>query len=176
MARGVERGTQGVPSAYLLQANQRASANVLVQGGSESERVAAVRALHDTSRLSGCPFCAAHGARDHDRLLRSLLGWLGQQDGPSPLECEGGTLYVEDPGALSTLVQRMLIDHCERIRGAGPGAPAARLVPVRRGPARLAAGSPRDLRHDVANGRLLPALHDVLDKYHLRLGLRVRAR
>jgi DNA-binding NtrC family response regulator len=176
VAWSVERGAQGVHSAHLLRRNKRAPANVIVQGGSESERVAAVRTLHSTSRLAGAPFCAAHGARDHDRLLRSLLSWLGQEDGPSPLDCEGGTLYVDDPGALSALAQRMLIDHCERSRDLGPVPPASNYASSRRGPARIAAGSARDLRHDVSSGRLLPALHDTLDKLHLRLGISRRAR
>lgn len=172
MARRAERSVQGVHSAHLLRLNQRASAHVLVQGGSEYERVAAVRGLHEKSRLAGAPFCATHGARDHDGLLRSLLCWSGQEDGPAPLACQGGTLYVDDPGALSDLVQRMLIDHCERTRDLGP------LARLARGPARIAAGSASDLRHDVSNGRLLAALHDTLDKLHLRLDIhrRVRAR
>ena len=176
MARRAERGAQGVLSAHLLQRNQRARANVLVQGGSESERVAAVRELHERSRLANAPFCAANGVRDHEHLLRSLLRWSGQEDGPSPLECEGGTLYVDDPGALSELVQKMLMDHCERTRDVGPVVPRSRVVGAPRGPARIAAGSARDLCHDVSKGRLLPALHDTLDKFHLRLGIRRRAR
>ena len=163
MARSVERGAQGVHSAYLLLLNQRASANVLVEGGTEVERVEAVRTLHDTSRISGAPFCATHGARDEDRLVSALNRWLGYEDGVPPLECAGGTLYVDEPGALSQLAQRLLVDHSERVdEGRATRRPIS-------GPARLAAGGHRDLSDDVASGRLLPALHDILDKFHIRL-------
>jgi DNA-binding NtrC family response regulator len=157
-----------VHSAYLLRLNQRASAHVVVEGGSENDRVEAVRVLHLTSRLSDAPFCAANGVRDHDRLVRALNHWLGHEDGPSPLECSGGTLYVDDPGSLSLLAQRLLIDHTERVEeGKVIGTPIT-------GPARLAVGASRDLKRDVASGRLLPALHDTLDKLRIRLGGRRR--
>ena len=157
-------------SAYLLRLNQRASANVVVQGGSEEERVEAIRLLHDTSPLHRAPFCAAHGARDHDRIVHALNRWLGHEEGPPPLECSGGTLYVDDPGSLPILAQRLLMDHAERLEeGKANG------IPIH-GPLRLAAGAPRDLNRDVASGRLLPALHDTLDKFRIRLGGRRRGR
>ena len=165
-----ERRTQGADSAYLLLLNQRASANVVVEGGSESDRVEAVRSLHATSPLFQAPFCAAHGARDHDRLVRALNHWLGHADGPSPIDCSGGTLYVDDPGSLSHLAQRLLIDHTDRLEeGRIIGTP----VP---GPARFAVGAAHDLGRDVASGRLSPALHDTMDKFHIRLGGRRRGR
>lgn len=164
MTRSVERRAQGVHSACLLRMHQRVSANVVVRGGSESDRIEAVRALHDTSPLSREPFCAAHGARDHERLVRALNHWLGHEDGPSPLECTGGTLYVDDPGSLSLLAQRLLIDHSDRVEG---GKVIGLPFP---GPVRLAVGASRDLRRDVASGRLLPALLDTLDKFRIRLG------
>lgn len=176
MARRVGRGAQGVHSAHLLQLNQRARANVLVQGGREKDRIAAVSELHRTSGLANAPFCAAHGMRDHEILLCSLRHWLGYEEGNSPLDCDGGTLYVDDPGALPAIVQRMLVDHCERSRDPGRGPVASNLGPVRRGPARVAAGSERDFRHDLRAGRLLPALHDTLDKFRIRLGIPRRAR
>jgi hypothetical protein len=169
----MERGAQGVRSARLLQRNQRAPVNVVVDGGRERDRIAAVRALHRASVLRDRAFCVAHGVRDHDRLHRSLMHWLGLADGPAPLECEGGMLYVDDPGALSAFVQRMLIDQGERARSGLAADPAAGPGP---GPARLAAGNGCDLGEDVARGRLLPALHDMLDKFHLEIGLRRRER
>lgn len=170
MTRSVERRAQGVHSAYLLLLNQRASASVVVQGGIEADRIEAVRVLHDTSPLSHAPFCAAHGARDHDRLVRALNHWLGHEEGPSPLECTGGTLYVDDPASLSPLAQRLLIDQADRVEeGKLIGIPVS-------GPVRLAIGASRDLKRDVANGSLLPALLDTLDKFRIRLGGRRHGR
>ena len=170
MTRSVERRAQGVHSANLLRLNQRASANVLVEGGTEEERVAAVRALHETSPLHHALFCAAHGVRDHDRIVHALNHWLGHVEGPAPLECSGGTLYVDDPGSLPVLAQRLLIDHANRLEEGKAGG-----IPIH-GPMRLAAGAARDLKRDVASGRLLPALHDTLDKFRIRLGGRRRGR
>ncbi len=170
VAGSVERRALGVHSAYLLLLNQRASANVLVEGGTESDRIEAILALHDTSRLCFAPFCAAHGARDDDRVIRALFHWFGLEEGPAPLDCSGGTLYIEDPGSLSLLAQRLLITHLERVEE------GKFIGTVISGPVRLAAGAPRDLERDVAKGRLLPALHDNLDKFRIRLGRRRRGR
>lgn len=164
MTRRVGRGASGVHSAHLLRLNQRAAPNVVVEGGSEPERVEVMRELHRSSPLANAPFCATHATRDHDRLLASLYHWLGHADGPPELNCAGGTLYVDDPGALSLLVQKLLYDHCERTEE-----PRCFGGPVR-GPVRLAAGGSHNLSDDVASGRLLPALHDTLDKFRIRLG------
>ncbi len=163
MARSVARGAQGAPSAYLHRLHRDLLANILVSGGCEGDRVEAVRVLHGRSCLWLAPFQATHGARDHDRLLCSLHGWLGQDDVEPSLDCAGGTLFVDDPGGLPMFVQRLLLAYAERLEGR----PVSELDGV--GPARLAVGGPDDLLADVASGRLLASLHDTLDKLRVPL-------
>ena len=164
MARRQARGVQGVPSAFLLRLNRQALANIVVEGGSEPDRVEAVRAVHASSRVQRAPFCAVDSTRDLETLMRALQCWLGHGVGASPIHCPGGTLYVEDPGALPPLAQRLLVALAERLE--------LQMEPRSDGeaPTRLAAGSAGPLEEDVIHGRLHAGLHDALDKFRLRLG------
>ncbi|MEQ1833873.1 MAG: sigma 54-interacting transcriptional regulator [Candidatus Eisenbacteria bacterium] len=153
-----------MPSASLLRLNRHLLPNVLVVGGAPDERAAMVRTLHRQSLVAVWPLCALE-ARGHAAVLeRALLFWLGHSSRPPLLECERGTLFVDDIAALPTGVQRLLL----RLSRRAEGVPAA----ARRGPgpARFAAGSSTDLTDEVARGRLLPDLFDSLEKLSIHLG------
>ena len=163
VARREERGVQGVPSASLLRLNRNTFSNVLVVGGAPEQRAALAGVLHRDGRLRDAQFCAVDAAQDRDRLYRSLLAWLGHDPGPAPLDCERGTLFVDDVAALPIDVQRLLIALARRL----DGAPAdSRRGP---GPSRLAAGCGSEPAGEVMHGRLLAALHDSLDKLTVHL-------
>jgi len=166
MSRGPreQRGVQGVPSAPLLRLNRHALSNILVVGGASAERSAIAGALHRDSRLHGRPFCVTHAGAYEGLLRLSLLSWLGHSANDPPLACERGTLFVDDVSGLPEDIQHLLLALARRLDGV-PG--AARTGP---GPSRLAAGCREEPLADVARGRLLPELHDCLDKLAVRLG------
>ena len=133
-------------------------------GGTPGERATIAGALHRDSRLRAEAFCVTGAGRHEGLLRRSLLGWLGHDAGGAPLDCDRGTLFVDDVCALPQDIQRLLFALACRLESS----PAdARLGP---GPARLAAGSGEEPVAAVAAGRLLPALHDSLDKVTIHLG------
>ena len=164
VARREDRRVQGELSASLSRLNRNTLSNILVIGGTAGERVAITGALHRDSRLAARPFCVTGAGRYEGLLRRSLLAWLGHDMGDAPLECDRGTLHVEDVCGLPGDIQRLLFALARRLDGAPV---EARIGP---GPARLAAGSLEEPAGEVATGRLLAALHDSLDKLTIHLG------
>lgn len=164
VARGEERGVQGVPSVSLLRLNRNTLSNILVVGGAPAERAAIAGALHRDSRLRRHPFCVVRAGRYDGPLRHALLCWLGHDAGDAPLACECGTLFVDDVCALPMDIQRLLLALASRLDGVSV---EARQGP---GPSRLAAGSSDEPVGEVGRGRLLAALHDSLDKMTIHLG------
>ena len=162
VARREERRVLGEPSASLLRLNRHATSNVLILGGSAAERVAVAGALHHAGRLRDAPFRALSCASEFAALHRALLAWLGHGQVPAALECEQGTLFLDDISELPPVAQKLLLA-CARRRDPSSTDPT-------RGPSRFAAGTSVDLRHDVASGYFDGALYDSLDKMCIHLG------
>lgn len=163
VARREERGAQGVPSASLLRLNRNTLPNVLALGGAAADRRAIVLALHRASRLRELPFCAVDARTEQLVLHASLMRWLRHEEGPAPLACERGTLFMDEIQHLAHELQRLLLAYARRLEDLPPD---ARLGP---GPARLAAGCRGDLAVHVLSGSFLAPLHDSLDKMCLDL-------
>jgi len=162
------RGATAMPPAQLLRLHRHSRSNLLVLGGSETQRVAAARAFHRTSPSGAGPFLFVNCAREEWRLRRALECWLlpdeAQPDSNPLRESEHGTLYLESVGRLSAPTQRLLLALTLRLQASpmgGPGAP---------GPYRLAVGDPGDLAEAVEDGHFSGALLDSLDKIRVVLG------
>ncbi len=156
------------PPAQLLRLHRHSLATVLVQGGTDRQRVDAAFAFHDTSPLRGAPFLALDCGRDETRLQHALQSWLifdGEPDVADALrKSDGGTLFLDEIHTLDPSTQKLLLILVRRMDGGRAG---DRLFA---GPARLAAGSPEDLKEAVRQNRFSGALLDSLDKIRVELG------
>lgn len=155
------------PPAQLLRLHRHSLATVLVQGGTDRQRVDAAFAFHDASPLRGAPFLALDCSRDGARLSAALESWLvcdGDSGVIDPLrESDGGTLFLDDVHALDGAAQRLLLILVRRMDGRQVDQPNP-------GPARLAVGSADDLAEAVRQSRFSAALLDSLDKVRVDLG------
>jgi DNA-binding NtrC family response regulator len=166
--RPTARGAAAKPPAHLLRLHRHSLASVLVQGGTERQRVEAALAFHEASPLRGTPFLVLDCVRGESRLSRALQSWLICESDPAtvdPLrESDGGTLFLDEITNLTPSTQRLLVMLARRLDG-GP-AHDRRAA----GPARLAAGSSEDVGEAVQRNRFSSALLDSLDKIRVELG------
>ncbi len=168
MTRRLPRGAAARPPASLLRLHRHSLSNLLVLGGTETQRLDVARAFHRTSPVCGGPFVAIDCARDQARLGRALQLWQLPDAAPSavnPLsECERGTLFLDSIECLSAETQRLLLALVRRLEAARTDSPSPP------GPLRLAAGSTDDLAEAVEQRRFSAALYDCLDKIRVGLG------
>jgi DNA-binding NtrC family response regulator len=168
VTRPTARGAAAKPPAHLLRLHRHSLASVLVQGGTDRQRVEAALAFHQASPLRGTPFLVLDCVRGESRLARSLQSWLISENDPAtvdPLrESDGGTLFLDEITSLTPSTQRLLVMLARRLDG-GP-AHDRRAA----GPARLAAGSSEDVGEAVQRNRFSSALLDSLDKIRVELG------
>ncbi len=139
-------------------------ANILVTGGDACAREQIVMRL-DGSSFEAFSLCRVALPRDEHLLRSALRSWLGLDRGPAPVTCDHGTLYVDGIEHAPLDLQWLLLQLADRlafIAGVRP--------PHSRGPARLAAGTGDVPESEGAQGRLLPALLDRVDKLRVDLG------
>ena len=168
MNRCHSRGATARPPAQLLRLHRHSLSNLLVLGGTESQRLAVARAFHRWSPLSQGPFVALDCMFDEPRLWRALQSWLtagGPPFGANPLHaCRRGMLYLESVGSLSDPSQRLLLIFARQLE---PGSPAVLVEPR---PLRLAVGNTEDLSEAVDRRSFSSALYDCLDKIRVEIG------
>jgi len=166
MTRRHPRGASARPPAQLLRLHRHSLSNLVVQGGTEAERLAIARAFHRASPLRRGAFLAIDCARDQPRLHRALQSWLAPEGAPpGPQEDrECGTLFLDSVACLSPETQRLLLVLACRMQS---GPQESRTGP---GPFRLSVGSAESLGEAVEERRFSGALYDLLDKIRIDLG------
>jgi DNA-binding NtrC family response regulator len=159
-------GGEPLPPARLIRLHRHSLTNVLVTGGTAALRDQVARAFHRESPLRNGAFVPLDCSQDEDRLRASLLAWTAaeHESDPNPLQAaEEGTLYLDLVERLSLDSQRLLLALARRLHGepvGGTEGPCA---------GRLVVGNPRALAEAVAEGGLLPALLDAVDKVRVEL-------
>ena len=150
----------------------RSDSTVLITGESGTGKEVIARLIHDTSRRKHRPFIAVSCALFSETLIESELfghergAFTGAiKDRPGRFEmAEGGTIFLDDvddvPLAMQVKLLRVLQNRTvERLGG-------TRLVPTN---ARVLAGSKRDLKQMVAEGRFREDLYYRLNVLPLTL-------
>jgi DNA-binding NtrC family response regulator len=158
-------GAASIATLDLIRRHRHSLCHLLVVGGGVAEREAVAMAFHRDSALRLGPFVAVDCTRDEAHIRTALRHWLsrgGRAEGAHPLwAAERGTLYLEAVGGLSVETQQLLLEF------SNGGSSAA--APEGRWGGRLAVGSDEDLWTLVAEGRLVAALADSLDKIRVDL-------
>jgi len=150
----------------------RSDSTVLITGESGTGKEVIARLIHDTSRRKHRPFVAVSCALFSETLIESELfghergAFTGAiKDRPGRFEmAEGGTIFLDDmddvPLAMQVKLLRVLQNRTvERLGG-------TRLVPIN---VRVLAGSKRDLKQMVAEGRFREDLYYRLNVLPLTL-------
>jgi len=144
--------------------------SVLLVGETGTGKEGLARAIHAQSPRRNQPFVALHcGALPEALIEGRLLGHgpgagVGTSSARRGLaaEAEGGTLYLDEIGSLSTETQSKVLQIVRDEEYQAIGESKTRRVDVR-----VIAASSRDLAADVAVGRFLPDLHDRISAHRL---------
>ncbi|HYM80187.1 MAG TPA: sigma 54-interacting transcriptional regulator [Candidatus Limnocylindria bacterium] len=161
------RGALHSPPEQLVLRHRHSLTNVLLLGGSASERLRLARAFHRESPLRLGSFVPVDCARQEAALRAALSGWVSAA-GPGPTahglqSAEHGTLFLDDVDRLGVDSQRLLMTLATSSLGDRWFAESTPRV------GRLVCGNAADLATVAAEGRFLPALFDALDKIRVEL-------
>jgi DNA-binding NtrC family response regulator len=141
--------------------------NVLLLGGSASERLRLAREFHRESPLRLGSFVPVSCSRQEAPLRAALSGWASRSDlgfGAHRLRTvEHGTLFLDQVDGLGIESQRLLLRLATSSLGDRWFAESTPRV------GRLICGNATDLVDVTATGRFLPALLDALDKIRVDL-------
>ncbi len=142
--------------------------NILIVGGPRVTRLATALACHQSSALGPRPLVAVDCATQEAQLLAALEAWVtGPTEAAEPAllkGCAGGMLYLDAVERLSPATQRLLLLLAHQLPAHSYEAVSLSV------PCRLAAGSPGDLREQVAAGTFDAELLDCLDKLRIEVG------
>lgn len=158
-ARGA---TTARPPAQLLKLHRHSLTHVLIQGGSDNERLQLARAFHRESPNGAGAFVRVDCRESGPRLCEALQEFIAGTEpaGPNPVrEAAGGTLFLDSIASLSPRGQRMLLELASPAAGSFAGSWQGRLI----------VGSRSDLDDAVGSGRFMATLHDCLDKLRIQL-------
>lgn len=164
-----EIGEGGLPSQSSPPAGSQRHwlTNVMVIGGTVSQRDRVARTFHGESPLSAGAFVGVDCSADQERLHLALKAWAASDlaSATNPFrEAEEGTLFLDRVEDVPPDTQPYLLALALRLQGEPVGGA--------RGPCagRLVVGNPYPLSVAVSEGRFDPALNDALDKVRVELG------
>ena len=147
--------------------------NVLIIGGTATQREQVARTFHRESPLRAGSFVRVDCGADPDTLRSALQAWrtAGGGSHTNPLAAtETGTLYLDGVEELPPDTQPLLLALANRLQGEPTG------TAERPCAGRLVTGNPRGLSQAVVEGRFDRALSDALDKVRVDLGPPAAAR
>jgi DNA-binding NtrC family response regulator len=147
----------------LLERAATTRANILIEGEPGTGKGLAAAAIHDASDRSEGPFGVVDCSHPEDAVRRELFGTGGDDEPGALVMCDGGTLVLEDLGALAPPLQADLV------RALDDGAVRAADGQKRAFDTRIIATTRRNLRRDVNTGRFKTGLYSIVAVLRVRL-------
>jgi DNA-binding NtrC family response regulator len=139
-------------------------ANILIEGEPGTGKGLAASAIHEESERANGPFGVVDCSLPEAALRRELFGTEDPDEAGALELCDGGTLVLENLGALTGELQaelmRALDQGAARRNGAGP---------KRSFDVRIIGTTRRNLRRDVNAGRLKTGLYNLIAVIRVRL-------